>query len=219
MRTGYTTPNTGGGGQLSWVNVFFFFGGQDTVNVAKQCAALAAQVILPEPTARLSFVEHLLALPQPDTLWHIRAAMLPFLQYATAAEPIGSSIRPWSVTEASPSARWLSGSSCSTTSSCLGRRQRSRSASSSFLCSPTLALRYLPPTTAQRKCSDLMCLYRPKVRELASGSLSSLLHGEEDALMAALAQRFLATLGDPLRRRNMKDGMFVHAPATLIAPV
>jgi hypothetical protein len=55
---------------------------QDTVNVAKQCAALAAQMILPEQAPRSSFVEHLLALPKPDTLWHTRAAMLPFLQYA-----------------------------------------------------------------------------------------------------------------------------------------
>jgi hypothetical protein len=55
---------------------------QDTVNVAKQCAALAAQMILPEQAPRSSFIEHLLALPKPDTLWHTRAAMLPFLQYA-----------------------------------------------------------------------------------------------------------------------------------------
>ncbi len=54
---------------------------RDTGNVAKQCAALAAQMILPEPAPRSSFVEHLLALPKPDTLWHTRAAMLPFLQY------------------------------------------------------------------------------------------------------------------------------------------
>jgi hypothetical protein len=57
---------------------------RDTVNVAKQCAALAAQMILPEQAPRSSFVEHLLALPKPDTLWHTRAAMLPFLQYVGA---------------------------------------------------------------------------------------------------------------------------------------
>jgi hypothetical protein len=47
-----------------------------------------------------------------------------------------------------------------------------------------------------------------QVRELASVSLSSLLHGEEDAQVTALAQRFLATLGQPLRRRDLKNGAF-----------
>lgn len=51
--------------------------------MAKQCAALAAQVILPERRERFAFVQLLLDLPRPDTLWHIRAALLPFLQYAS----------------------------------------------------------------------------------------------------------------------------------------
>jgi len=54
---------------------------RDTVNVAKQTAALAAQLIVLDGSSLWSLLEQdLLALPRPDTLWHIRAAMLPFLQ-------------------------------------------------------------------------------------------------------------------------------------------
>jgi hypothetical protein len=52
------------------------------------------------------------------------------------------------------------------------------------------------------------------VRELASVSLSSLLHGEEDASVTALAQRFLATLGQPLRRRDVKNGTLIDTASS-----
>lgn len=128
---------------------------RDTVNVAKQCAALAAQMILPEQAPRSSFVEHLLALPKPDTLWHTRAAMLPFLQI--------------------------------------------------FLFNHRFLLNEEERRQVRELVISLLADARVEVRELASVSLSSLLHGEEDAQVTSLAQRFLATLGQPLRRRDLKN--------------
>jgi len=128
---------------------------RDTANLAKQAAALVAQVILFHHKPRVAFVEHLLALPRPNTFWHIKAAMLPFLQI--------------------------------------------------FLFNHRFLMSNDDINRVRGLVISLLTDSRVEVRELASGSLASILHVEEVAQIMPLADMFLATLGKPVTRRTLKS--------------
>lgn len=167
------------------------------MNVGKHCAALVAQVIFVNPTARLALFNQLLALPKSDTPWHIRATMLPFLQYELFKWPV---VAFWTTLTVLRSGRlFLFNHRFILTENEISQV---RELVISMLSDPRIevALVTFPAHVPQSFTSP------HQVRELASGSLSSLLHGEEETLVTVLSERFLEALGKPVTRRTASSG-------------